>query len=154
MRKLLLSLIAAGGLALAWAQAPSLPVLGQSFTPPAAQAPASAQLRALRRQLAGRGARVTVMTDRRGNRLHVYTNRSGRVFGVSWQGVAMPNLRTILGANFTAFQRAVARSYRRGPMQVEVNGLIVDLSGHMRGVRGRAYLAQAIPSGLSPEVVQ
>jgi hypothetical protein len=150
MRKALVLLAASTLLA----QGPALPVLGQTYRPPAAQAPRTAQLRAVERQLAAAGARVTAMSDSRGNRLHVYLDRGGRVFGLAWQGVSAPDLRAMLGPYFSAFQRAAARPHRRGPMEVRVNGLVVDLGGHMRALRGRAYLAPAIPQGLTAEVVQ
>ena len=153
MRKFLI-ILAAGGLALTWAQAPALPVLGQVFTPPSAQAPRTAHLQALERQLAAAGAHVAALRDGRGNQVHVYTDRAGRVFGLAWQGVSQPNLRTMLGAYFAAYRQAAARPHRRGPLEVTVDGLVVDLGGHPRDLRGRAYLKQAIPGGLTPAVVQ
>lgn len=153
MRKFLI-LLAAGGLALAWAQAPPLPVLGQTFTPTPAQAARAAQLQATTRALAAAGAHVAALLDERGNQVHVYTDRAGKVFGLAWQGVSMPDLRTMLGAYFAAFQQAAARPHRRGPLQVSVNGLVVDLGGHPRALRGRAYLKPALPGGLTPAVVQ
>ena len=143
------------GLALAvrpaWSQAPSasLPVLGETIS-----AGASAQLRAQVRAIAQSGARVEEIRLEPGSVVRVYVSSAGRVFGLAWQSPTLPDLKHLLGSHFAAFQAAAARTQRRGPLYVHTGTLVVELSGHMRDFRGRAYLTDAIPATLTPAVVR
>jgi len=140
------------GLAIGVAQSvpqEALPVLGQP-------APAAGQELGGRHQLQQAGVQVRQMQTRRGVLLRAYVDRNGNIFGLAWQGAVAPDLSRLLGARFAAFQQALARQSprRRGPVAVEVNGMVVQLSGHVRDLRGRAWLADAVPATLSPAVIQ
>ncbi|HET9784829.1 MAG TPA: DUF2844 domain-containing protein [Terriglobales bacterium] len=140
------------GLAIGLAQgAPqeTLPVLGQP-------APAVGQELGGRRQLQQAGVVVRQMQTRRGVELRAYVDRNGNVFGLAWQGVSAPDLSQLLGARFAAYRQALARQSprRRGPVAIAVPGMVVQLSGHMRDLRGRAWLTDAVPATLSPAVIQ
>ncbi|HZP01895.1 MAG TPA: DUF2844 domain-containing protein [Terriglobia bacterium] len=84
-----------------------------------------------------------------------YVSPQGRVFGISWQGVAMPNLQQLLGSYFAQFQQASqSRKRRRGPLVVRTDQLVVESGGHMRSFHGRAYVPGLVPTNLSAEVVK
>lgn len=87
-----------------------------------------------------------------GTVLREYAAVGGNVFAVSWKGPALPNLRQALGQYFDVYANA-AKAQRNGrhPVSVEVNGLVVQSGGHMRAYSGRAYLAKALPNGMSLE---
>jgi hypothetical protein len=140
------------GLAIGLAQgAPqeTLPVLGQP-------APAVGQELGGRRQLQQAGVVVRQMQTRRGVELRAYVDRNGNVFGLAWHGAGAPDLSQLLGARFAAYRQALAQqpARRRGPVTIAVQGMVVQLSGHMRDLRGRAWLADAVPATLSPAVIQ
>ncbi|MBV8205211.1 MAG: DUF2844 domain-containing protein [Acidobacteria bacterium] len=83
-----------------------------------------------------------------------YASPAGIVFGVAWQGPAMPDMKQVLGPYFAQFQQAAqARHARRGPLSVEEPGLVVRVSGHMRSFSGQAYVPQFMPHGIrGPDV--
>ena len=87
-----------------------------------------------------------------GTVLREYAAVGGNVFAVSWKGPVLPDLRQALGQYFDDYASA-AKAQRNGrhPVNVEVNGLIVQSGGHMRAYSVRAYLAKALPIGTSPE---
>ena len=84
-----------------------------------------------------------------------YVSPGGMVFGVSWQGPAMPNLPNLLGSYFPQFQQAAQSSpHRRGPVALHTDQVVVESGGHMRAFRGRAYVPSLIPSAISEAVIQ
>jgi hypothetical protein len=82
-----------------------------------------------------------------------YVSPAGEVFGVAWQGSAMPNLQQILGSYFQTFSDAAQaqRTARRGhgPLYIQQTGLVVESAGHMRSFSGRAYDPGKLPQGVS-----
>lgn len=84
-----------------------------------------------------------------------YVSASGVVFAVSWGGPTMPNLRQLLGAHFDSY---VGSSNRQrgghGHLVVREGSLVVESGGHMRSFHGRAYLSDALPSGVVLDEIQ
>jgi hypothetical protein len=75
---------------------------------------------------------------------------NGNVFAVAWQGPTRPDLRQALGQYFDAFASAPRSKFSdRRHVQIQQGDLIVQSGGHMRALRGRAYLQSAIPSGVN-----
>jgi hypothetical protein len=75
---------------------------------------------------------------------------NGNVFAVAWQGPTRPDLRQALGQYFDAFAAAPRSKFSdRRHVQIQQGDLIVQSGGHMRALRGRAYLQSAIPSGVN-----
>ena len=84
-----------------------------------------------------------------------YVSPTGMVFGVVWEGETMPDLPQLLGPYYSQFRDAVASIHRhRGPVYVQAGPLVVESGGHMRAFRGRAYLTNLIPAGLTKDVVR
>jgi hypothetical protein len=84
-----------------------------------------------------------------------YASPDGTVFGVSWQGPAMPNLSQLLGSYFADFQQASHASHRRrGPLVVRTDRVVIESGGHMRAFHGRAYVPNLVPNNLTQAVVQ
>jgi hypothetical protein len=82
-----------------------------------------------------------------------YVSPVGQVFGVTWQGSAMPNLQQLLGSYYQAFSEAVqaqkAARKGHGPLYIQLPGLVVESTGHMRSFSGRAYDPGKLPQGVS-----
>ena len=90
-----------------------------------------------------------------GTTVREFVSPAGTVFGVAWQGTALPDLRQLLGAYFDQYLAAVeTRRTRRAPVVIELPGVIVHSTGHMRAFVGNAYLPQNLPQGVSAEDIQ
>ena len=84
-----------------------------------------------------------------------YLNANGLVFGVTWQAPGVPDMKTLLGAYFPEFQRALrARGHRSGPLILRTKNLEVESLGHMRAFHGRIYVPGLLPKELTAEVIR
>jgi hypothetical protein len=84
-----------------------------------------------------------------------YLSANGTVFGVSWRGPRPPNLSQLLGSYFAEYQTAAASpSAQRGHLLIETENLVVETGGHMRDLRGRAYVPSLLPPGVSADEIQ
>jgi Protein of unknown function (DUF2844) len=84
-----------------------------------------------------------------------YVSPEGTVFGVSWQGPAMPNLTQLLGSYAADFHQASQSPHgRRGPLVVRTDRVVIESGGHMRAFHGRAYVPNLVPNNLTEAVVQ
>jgi Protein of unknown function (DUF2844) len=84
-----------------------------------------------------------------------YVSSSGTVFAVSWRGPRPPDLPQLLGPYFTQYQTAAAASHRqRRHLVLKTQGLVVETGGHMRDIRGRAYIPSLLPPNVSTEEIQ
>jgi len=79
---------------------------------------------------------------------------TGTVFGIAWQGPTMPDLRQLLGSHFDQYASAVAARRSRGPVVIQLPGLVVQSSGRMRAFSGRAYVPEALPPGVRAEDIR
>lgn len=92
-----------------------------------------------------------------GGEIREYVTHAGKVFGVSWNGPAIPDLSQLLGPYHAEFRNtllAQPKSFRRRPAAVHNSDLVVETGGHMRAFQGRAYLNSMLPSGVSPEAIK
>jgi hypothetical protein len=93
-----------------------------------------------------------------GARVHEFMDSSGKVFGIAWAGKKHPNLRTLMGAHYSEFQKAFAqaRHQRRhgGSVIVEVGNLHVEMGGHMMAISGQVWLKDQIPTGMDLHEIQ
>jgi hypothetical protein len=96
------------------------------------------------------GYRVHEITLASGTSMREFVAPSGMVFAVTWQGPIRPDLRQALGQYFEPFVSAPRAKFAdRRHLQIEQGDLVVQMSGHMRVLSGRAYLLSAIPSGVN-----
>lgn len=94
------------------------------------------------------------LTRVNGGQVHELTNADGQVFAVTWAGPGKPDLRSLFGSRFTAFQAAngaIGRTMHslRRPSQVNESDLKIQSSGHMGWFRGVAYVPSLAPAGFS-----
>jgi hypothetical protein len=93
-----------------------------------------------------------------GTMIREYVNPSGVVFAVAWDGPWLPDLRQVLGDQFDRYQAVMQSRQRsrtgRGAVVIDEPGLVVQMSGHPRAFRGRAYLPAQLPAGLSLESIR
>ena len=119
----------------------------------------SADLRILRGQMRDEvhpGYRLHQITDASGSVVREYVSPAGKVFGVSWQGPFVPNMRQLLGSYFPNLQQYAQSQTGRhgGPLIIQKDNFVFTSGGHMRWYHGRAYVPSLLPTNLSPEVVQ
>jgi hypothetical protein len=79
-----------------------------------------------------------------------YAAPDGTVFAIGWDGPAMPDLRQALGTHFEDFV-AAARVNQGGHhyLAAQRGDLVLVSTGRMRAFAGHAYLASAVPPGVS-----
>jgi len=83
-----------------------------------------------------------------------YVSPAGQVFGIAWRGPFMPDLRQVLGDKFDTYVGAMANRRVKGPVLIDLPGLVVHASGRMRNFSGRAYVPGLVPEGVAPEEIQ
>lgn len=124
----------------------SLARLGDRVAP--AQLPAGVQ---------GKAAVAYEVRTRQENAVEIkeYVSRDGFVFAVSWRGVAEPNLSELLGSYFAEYDRgfrANRPSQRtRKSIVVESEQVVVKRFGHMRDLRGVAWVPSLVPAQVNVE---
>jgi hypothetical protein len=93
-----------------------------------------------------------------GTMIREYVNSSGVVFAVAWDGPWLPDLRQVLGDQFDRYQAVMQSRQRgrtgRGAVVIDEPGLVVQMSGHPRAFKGRAYLPAQLPAGLALESIR
>jgi hypothetical protein len=95
------------------------------------------------------------MQSEQGIRVREYASPNGTVFGVTWNGPWAPDLRQLLGPYFNQYMVAAqGRKAARGPISIQLPGLIVERGGHARSFFGRAYVPQMIPQGVSADDIK
>lgn len=101
------------------------------------------------------GYSIQQISSRSGHVVKEFVSQEGTVFGVSWQGPTVPDLRQFLGPYYSQLQQAMqSRTRRRGPLVVRTDQVVIETGGHQRAFHGRAYVPSLLPSGISQAVVQ
>jgi hypothetical protein len=79
-----------------------------------------------------------------------YVSAAGKVFGVAWQGPALPDFKQTLGRYFEQY-RSNTSSPRVGRRSLRIQGtdLVVHSYGHMRAFYGNAYVPSLLPTNFS-----
>lgn len=84
-----------------------------------------------------------------------FVSPSGKVFGVAWEGASRPDMKQLLGVYFDQYTQAVqqqeAKRAGHGPLLIQQPGFVMQMTGHMRALTGRAYIPQLVPSGVQLE---
>jgi hypothetical protein len=86
-----------------------------------------------------------------------YISPSGVVFGVAWNGLIRPDLTQLLGGYSNEYHEAwrrIPHNRGRSHLDVKTNRVVVQQWGHMRNLRGRAYVPLLIPSGVSVDEIR
>ncbi|MFC0402590.1 DUF2844 domain-containing protein [Paraburkholderia rhizosphaerae] len=89
-----------------------------------------------------------------------YVSAGGIVFGVAWNGPALPQLSKIFGDQYYqqysegASAARAARGVARGPSSVEHGGIVVKSGGHMGHFIGAAWLPAQLPAGVTGDDIR
>lgn len=90
-----------------------------------------------------------------GHQVKEYASNQGIVFAVTWRGNSEPDLSVLFGNYYSEYKEAkpVRRFRGRGPKQFQTRHLQVEKFGHMRDIRGKAYIPELIPNGVNIETI-
>jgi hypothetical protein len=98
------------------------------------------------------------ITAEHGTVVREFVSPEGNVFGVAWKGQFIPDLQLLFGNYFDQYSeaaRAQKASYvGRRPLNVQLPGLVVQMSGHMRAYSGRAFLPGMLPQGVAADSIR
>ena len=89
-----------------------------------------------------------------GTKVREYVSPAGKVFGVAWEGPFLPNLQQVLGPYFEQLARAQSNRRGRGPLIIQLPGLVLYSGGHMRAFAGQAYVPNMLPQGVTAEAIR
>jgi hypothetical protein len=95
------------------------------------------------------GYTVSQTTLDAGTTVREYVDASGVVFGVSWSGPFLPNLKELLGPYFDQMTSAQERQRQR-PQVINQPDVVIQSGGHMGAFQGRAWLTGKLPAGFDP----
>ena len=81
---------------------------------------------------------------------------NGVVFAVSWTGPFLPDLRALLGQQFTTLTSETARRPKAGNSQVRIvrPDVTIESTGHMRAYSGRAWVTSLLPAGFDTDEIE
>lgn len=88
-----------------------------------------------------------------------YFGPSDQVFALSWSGSHHPPLGILLGSYGSEYRSAVETRGRRrqrsgrGPFRLSSPDLVIEMSGHFRRLRGRAFDPTLLPSGVGADEI-
>jgi len=99
---------------------------------------------------------VTQSTLDSGTVVREYSDTSGTVFAVSWNGPTLPDLRTLLGDKFTVMASSAAKRPKAGHSQLAVDqsDVVIVSNGHMRAFAGHAWIPSALPTGFDTSTIE
>ena len=115
-----------------------------------------AHLKGAARMVVGNDYTMHEITAPTGTKVREFVSPNGVVFGVAWDGPALPDMRQVLGDHFDEYKQAAQeqKNRRRGPLLIETPRMVFQLSGHPRSFHGRAYLPQDVPPGVKADEVR
>jgi hypothetical protein len=91
-------------------------------------------------------------TDANQIRVRQYISSTGLVYAVSWNGPAMPDVSTLLGARFGSYKQGASTALENAnglhSSHVDGDDFVVETSVRLRDLTGRAWLPDALPAGV------
>ena|SRR5450631_1523138 len=86
-----------------------------------------------------------------------YVSPTGVVFGIAWNGYVHPDLTQLLGSYWSEYsvaQQKAERKFGRKRQHLATDTIVVEKWGHMRNLRGRAYVPSMIPAGVTIDEIK
>lgn len=84
-------------------------------------------------------------------KMREYINSEKKVFAVAWSGISHPELKQVLSAHYDEYVQAAKKQKRIHGKRFRVvksKNVTLILSGHMRNLKGKAYLHSGLPLGV------
>ncbi|MBF0539787.1 MAG: DUF2844 domain-containing protein, partial [Nitrospirae bacterium] len=86
-----------------------------------------------------------------------YISPAGIVFGIAWNGLSHPDLKQLLGCYSGEYEKTLQQTPRKHGIrriQIKTDRTVVEKWGHMRNLKGRAYVPDLIPSGVNIDEIK
>jgi hypothetical protein len=102
------------------------------------------------------GYTMSEITLPSGTVVHEFVSAEGKVFAVSWKGMAVPDLSQTLGTYFSEYKTAATATPHAGHhnLTVQQTDLVVRTGGHMRNWYGQAYVPSLLPPNFSLDEIK
>jgi hypothetical protein len=101
------------------------------------------------------GYEIHEIQSPQGVKVREFVSPNGTVFGVAWQGPWTPDLHQLLGQYFDQYVKAAqSKKTARGPVSIQLPGLVVERGGHPRSFVGRAFVPEMIPQGVTADAIK
>jgi hypothetical protein len=102
------------------------------------------------------GYTMSEITLPSGTVVHEFVSAEGKVFAVSWKGMAVPDLSQTLGTYFAEYKAAATATAHASHhnLTVQQPDLVVRTGGHMRNWYGQAYVPSLLPPNFSLEEIK
>ena len=102
------------------------------------------------------GYTMSEITLPSGTVVHEFISAGGKVFAVSWRGVAIPDLSQTLGTYFAEYKAAATATPHASHhnLTVQQPDLVVRTGGHMRNWYGQAYVLSLLPPNFSLDEIK
>jgi hypothetical protein len=102
------------------------------------------------------GYTMSEITLPSGTVVHEFVSAEGKVFAVSWKGMAVPDLSQTLGTYFAEYKAAATATPHAGHhnLTVQQTDLVVRTGGHMRNWYGQAYVLSLLPPNFSLDEIK
>ena len=82
-----------------------------------------------------------------GSKVRQFVAYKGKVFAISWSGGWRPDLRELMGSHYERYLVAMkGRGVPRGPVRLELPGMVLVMAGHQRAFFGHIYLTDHLPA--------
>jgi len=110
-----------------------------------------------RRPSVNRGRYAVQEMEVGATRVREYVSPSGEIFAMAWDGLAHPDLGTLLGAYASEWRLADRQAVRvpgRRTGSITTPNMVVERWGRMRDLHGRAYLPALLPEGVQVDEIQ
>jgi len=108
-----------------------------------------AKMKGQKRATATGGYTVSEITLPSGTVLREYVSPGGKVFAVTWNGMTPPDLQQTLGTYYETVKAAASAARHAGAghnhLTIRQDDLVVISGGHMRSLRGKAYVPSLLP---------
>ncbi|MBF0592799.1 MAG: DUF2844 domain-containing protein [Nitrospirae bacterium] len=91
------------------------------------------------------------------NTVREYISPAGIVFGIAWNGLSHPDLKQLLGCYSGEYEKTLQQTPRKHGIrriQIKTDRTVVEKWGHMRNLKGRAYVPDLIPSGVNIDEIK
>jgi hypothetical protein len=134
------------------AASPALAAVGDDASAVTAD---KARLEATLRIVPMKGYAVHELTTPVGATIREYVGTSGKIFTVSWSGGWRPDLREVMGSHYQQYLEARrGQSRARGPVRVELPGMVVVMGGYLRTFWGHVTLTELAPAGWNDDALR
>jgi hypothetical protein len=102
------------------------------------------------------GYTMSEITLPSGTVVHEFVSAEGKVFAVSWKGMAVPDLSQTLGTYFAEYKAAATATPHASHhnLTVQQPDLVVRTGGHMRNWYGQAYVLSLLPPNFSLDEIK